>query len=589
MEKSSISRRSFLTGAAATGALAATGTLAATASQKAFADETEEETEEETADEEDGETEDEAEEETTSSWRTKPDMPTDISEVIDADIVVVGAGNGGLVAATTAAQEGANVVVLERSSTFASAREAIGALNSDLEPDHYEDVPTLINYAAKTQAGDISWPLYKTWAEKSGEMIEWMEETLGPKGMVFPFEWHCPDDESAYYPAMCYNPCLDEYNPDGPNYTAYTHLYVMNEVFTEDLGGTIYYNTPAQQLIQDETGKVTGVISVDTDGVAKQFNASKGVIICTGGYGANTEMLDDLCPGNSSWCGLTSGTVEKGDGIKMALWAGAELETGGACMVWNRAILPDDFEFNDDRSGGEIFLPGSQPFLHVNVNGERFMNEDQCYPMSYASAATQPKHYSWIVWDANYWDDIAQFDTCGCSRLYPAPSGTAFNADVYDCEALTKEHLDSYWLEPQLENGNLKCCDTLEELAEAMGFDEEQTETFLATIEHYNELCEAGEDTDFGKPAYRLTDVSEPPFYAARIAGALLVTINGIITDTNSQPLREDGSVIENLYVCGNDQGGFYPHNYPSNFTGINAGRTATFARIAAKHALGVD
>ena len=79
------------------------------------------------------------------------------------------------------------------------------------------------------------------------------------------------------------------------------------------------------------------------------------------------------------------------------------------------------FEFNEDRMGGDIFLPGSQPFLHVNVNGERFMNEDQCYPMSYAAGANQPKHYSWIVWDGNYWDDIAQFDTCGCSRLYPAP------------------------------------------------------------------------------------------------------------------------------------------------------------------------
>lgn len=49
-------------------------------------------------------------------------------------------------------------------------------------------------------------------------------------------------------------------------------------------------------------------------------------------------------------------------------------------MIWNRAILPDGFEFNEDRMGGDIFLPGSQPFLHVNVNGERFMNEDQCYP-----------------------------------------------------------------------------------------------------------------------------------------------------------------------------------------------------------------
>ncbi len=86
-----------------------------------------------------------------------------------------------------------------------------------------------------------------------------------------------------------------------------------------------------------------------------------------------------------------------------------------------------------------------------------------------------------------------------------------------------------------------------------------------------------------------MSAVDEPPYYAARIAGELLVTTHGVVTDTNSQPLREDGTVIENLYVCGNDQGGFYPHNYPSNFTGINAGRVATFARIAAKHALGVS
>ena len=299
-------------------------------------------------------------------------------------------------------------------------------------------------------------------------------------------------------------------------------------------------------------------------------------------------MLNDLAEGNTKWCGLTSATTENGDGIRMALWAGAQLEAGGAAMIWNRAILPDGFEFNDDRMGGDIFLPGSQPFLHVNINGERFMNEDQCYPMSYAAGAHQPGHYSWIVWDGDYWEDIQKFDTGGCSRLTPAPSGTAFNADVYDCEQITKEHLDSFWLDPRLENGSLKKADTLDELAKAMEFDAEQTATFKATIERYNQMADAGEDTDFGKPAYRLSDVKTAPFYAARIAGALLVTIHGVITDANSQPLNEAGKPIEGLYVCGNDQGGFYPHNYPSNFTGINAGRTATFARIAAKHALGV-
>ena len=561
-----VSRRGFITGSAAAGALAALG-LAGCAPTKS-----------------EGGSKSTKDAEKTS-WRTQPEAPS-ISETVEADIVVVGAGNGGIVAATTAAQEGAKVIVLEKAGQVASAREAIGALNA--EADHQEDVPTLLNHANSVESGDANMLMYKTWAEKSGEMINWMKETLEPKGMCFPFEWHTPDDPHAYYPAMCYNPIMGEYNPDGPNYGAYAHLEVLADVFTNDLGGEIRFNTPAQQLVIDDSGKVTGVIATDSDGKGVQVNANKGVIICTGGYGANLEMLNDLAEGNTKWCGLTSATTEEGDGIKMALWAGAQLEAGGAAMIWNRAILPDGFSFSDDRSGGDIFLPGSQPFLHVNINGERFMNEDQCYPMSYAAGANQPGHYSWIVWDGDYWEDIQKFDTGGCSRLVPAPSGTAFNADVYDCEAMSKEHLDSFWLEPRIESGMLKKADTLDELAKAMEFDADQTATFKATIDRYNQMADAGVDTDFSKPAYRLSDVKTAPFYAARIAGALLVTIHGVITDVNSQPLREDGTVIDGLYVCGNDQGGFYPHNYPSNFTGINAGRTATFARIAAKHALGV-
>ncbi len=571
MSNNAMSRRGFLTGFGAVGALAAAGALTGCGAPS-----TQTKTERESA-----------EKAKETSWREKPAFPKKISETFDADIVVVGAGNGGMVAATTAAQNGAKVIVLESCNGVACAREAIGALNSDLAgAEHHEDVAKLINYASQVESGDINPPLYRTWAEKSGEMIGWMAETLAPSGMVFPFEWHVPDDAHAYYPAMCFNPCLGEYNPDGPNYTAYQHVKMLQVAF-EELGGEIKFLTPAEQLVQDADGRVTGVIATTEDGSYIQVNAAKGVIVCTGGYGANQQMLDDLQPGVTDWCVTGSATGEKGQGIKMALWAGAQLEAGGGSMIWNRGGMTDETTFGKPYNGN-LFIMGSQPYLHVNTLGERFMNEDQCYPMSYAMGCNQPGHYSWEVFDAKYYEDAERFDTCGCSRIVPAPSGTAFNADVYSLEACGKENLDGFWINPALESGVLKKADTLDELADIMGFEGETKKTFLATVERYNQLYKEGEDKDFGKPMYRMSSVEKAPFYAARIAGTMLVTIHGVITDTNSQPLREDGSVIEGLYVCGNDQGGFYPHHYPSNFTGINAGRTATFSRIAAKHALGV-
>ena len=417
--------------------------------------------------------------------------------------------------------------------------------------------------------------------------MEWLQATLGPKGYDFPLEWYVNEEIQAhsYHPATNYYPTVD-YNPDGPNPGAYKTVAGLEEVYTEN-GGQILYETTAKYLLQNEAGDVTGVVAVSDERGPIQLNASRGVVVCTGGYAANQDMLDFFVPVASRACVMNSGAREDGSGIKMAMWAGAILEQGNGVQIWNRGLMYDDTVFGPPYGTGRVCIYGSQPFLRVNARGERFMNESQEYPLSFSAALNQPGRFAWMVWDSGYWDDMVQFDMGGCSRMTPTVSGGPYNADVYNTNVMDKANVDDYWFAPDIEKGGIKVCDTLEELADAMGFDASDKEAFLATVAHYNELVANGEDVDYGKPAIHLSAIDEPPYYAAKFAGALLTSINGIVTDVNSQPLREDGTVIGGLYVNGNDQGGFFPRNWPSQFPGIAAGKAMTLARQSVLHAMG--
>ena len=123
------------------------------------------------------------------------------------------------------------------------------------------DIPKLINHARKVESGDVNMALYRTWAEKSGEFMDWLGDIEEPRGMTFPFEYHAPNPAvapEAYYPPMCVNPVMGEFNPEGPNYGAYLHLEVLRDLFLE-AGGIIDFSTPAKQLVQGADGAVTEI------------------------------------------------------------------------------------------------------------------------------------------------------------------------------------------------------------------------------------------------------------------------------------------------------------------------------------------
>ena len=363
-------------------------------------------------------------------------------------------------------------------------------------------------------------------------------------------------------------------------------------MFSEnELGGEIRFPTPVQQLVQDDSGKVTGVIAVDNDGKVIQANASKGVIVCTGGYGANDEMLQDLCPRQCpNWCALRNSNTETGDGIRMALRAGAELEAGGAAMIWNRAILPDGFEFDGSYTGGDIFLPGSQPFLHVNINGERFMNEDQCYPMKLCGRREPAGSLFLDCMGRQYWEDIVQFDTCGCSRLAPAPAGTAFNADVYDCEAITPEHLDEFWLNPRIENGSLEEVRHARRARRRHGLRRREEGNVSCHGRALQRVGRSGGGCRFRKAGISSKRCFSGPVLCGAYGGELLVTIHGVITNAK-QPAAF-------AKMARSSRASMYAATIGAVFTRIITRATSRVSmqavrqRLAAlpqKHALGVE
>lgn len=218
------------------------------------------------------------------------------------------------------------------------------------------------------------------------------------------------------------------------------------------------------------------------------------------------------------------------------------------------------------------FNVGTQPFLKVNRKGERFANESGTYDQMTYSAYGQPGHVYASVFDSSMPEDVQRFHTLGCS------AGTRNNPQG-QLDAIAKA----------AEKGEAFIADTIEELADKLGFQGEAKQTFLKTVEHYNELYDAQEDSDFGKPAYRLSAIRKAPFYGFWMGACLLTTEQGILCNTKAQVKDKNGDAIDGLYVCGDNAGGFFYNNYPCVMPGIAMGRNMTFAIKAVKTAFELE
>jgi len=574
-----ISRRDFLKGAAA-GAL--TAALAGATSGIAFADDAPA-----------------AVEEQSTTWYdakyfAKPDPITDIAETVETDVVVVGAGNGGLVSGASVVDAGGKLILVEKNAMPISWAGEMGAYNTKLMKEKYgieysdEELLEISNEICRYASYENDQRLVNLWLFNSGRTMDWFVDQMEAKGIHMFLETDMKDCRFMNKPQT--HTVYETFEELGPNYMGSQLANPKWVEIIEEKGGQIMWETLAKQLVQDADGKVTGIIVQDKDGKFIQINTAKGVILSTGGYGGNTEMMDALHYRDKDViCNNLGCAFAMGDGIKMAMWAGADIDRNHAGGVaFDRAAVDLDHHTGAPYTTGlgDIWWPGSQPWLNLNTRGERYCNEDNTYDFHINGWLVQPGHIAFQLFDSNYWDDVVAFHTTICSRVVAVPG--ARNSEVLPNVMPCKDGEQFYnvYIKPALDSGKLMQADTLDELADKLGFEGEFKENFLKSVERYNELCEGGVDLDFGKQKKDLRPIVKAPFYGIAIGSWLLATMNGVRVNTNLQAIKPNGDAIEGLYVVGNDMGGFFSNSYPQMFGGTAQGKTVCFARLAALHAV---
>ncbi|ACV22290.1 Fumarate reductase flavoprotein subunit precursor [Slackia heliotrinireducens] len=533
--KNEISRRSFLTGATVAGIAAAGAGLTGCSNQpQTVADP------------------DVAAGFANYEWETPPEPITDIAEFVDTDILVVGAGLSGCACACAAAENGGRVTVVEKTSSWNGRGGGFGAIKSrymDEQNIVVDKVNAKQHWIAQC-ASRANEKLISKFFNDSEEASNWLLDKAEKRGcFVMVGAFYSQDDVYAEQPG--YHMVMV---PEGGELTstgfAGAELLYLDAV---EAGAEFVFDSPAVQLVKDGN-RVTGCICETAEGYV-QYNASRGVVLCTGDIGGDLEMCKAYAPICVEYgqprSQYTPVGVNTGDGHKMGMWVGAQLQD----LPLPTMMHPQAF----------CWFHG--PFLFVNDNGERFMCEDTWVQGKSLAINRQPNGEAWSVFDANWQTDLVNGLPYGGGMFWD--SFRAYGSPLEEAPAYFETQIPLY-----IEQGIAYQADTIDELAEQIGCD---ASTLNATVDRYNSMCDAGEDTDFYKKPVFLTPVKEGPFYALKVGPALLTVTGGLRVNEQFECLDLDGYPIGGLYALGNVMGDVTAVDYPINVAGNSHGRCITF------------
>ena len=474
---------------------------------------------------------------------------------VTADIAIIAAGPAGLAAAIAAAESGGSVVVFEKSPvTGGTGNMGMGPLGLGTKIQKEAMIDIDVEKAFDQFMEHTHWRvdgrLVKKYFEKSADTIEWLQE-MGVE--FFGAAKYFPGSEASWHIVK------PESGRPGPR--AASAMYKKMTERAIELGVDFHLESPAFKILK-EGDAVCGVMAKNKNGEEIEAR-TKAVIVATGGFGDNVDWI-------KKYCGLTWGQEIfsfripglMGDGIRMAWEIGAGDTEVGMEIIFQMPHTTDNAPLI-----GRIF---SQPNLLVNRDGERFINEAVMENVTYCGNAIlrQRDRTAFSIIDSAIVKHYKRHGLDVLSLVHP-------HMEVGDFEGEFEESLKSG-------NPDIKKADTLEELAEKCGLDQE---AFLATVEQYNEDC-AGRDTVFGKPDRFMKPIGKAPFYAGQFFPSAYGTLGGIKVNHNLEVLTKDHQKIKGFYGAGTDVCTIYGDSYVFTLPGNTMGFALNSGRMAGENAM---
>ena len=417
------------------------------------------------------------------------------------DVVVIGAGGAGFSAAITAKNAGANVVLLEKMPAVGGNSLISGAemnvaknwvqpklgINDDSPELHAQDT-----FKGGDGKGDMK--VINVMTHEALDAAKWCRDYLGVR-----FE----DDNLFFFGGHSRKRALIPVGHTG------TEFIAKFQAKADELGIPVITNMKAEELIKNKDGRVVGV-KATMDGSEYTFNAKGGVVLATGGFGANPEMVKKYNPKIDERFKTTDAPGSTGEALYMAERAGAELVNMGYIQTYPIC----------DPLSGAIELIADARFdgaIMLNQEGKRFVEELQRRDVLSEAILNQTGQYCWVLWN----DNIGKISN-------------TVKAHANEYEAFTKQ-------------GIMTTCDDLKCIADftKIPFDQLQK-----TVKRVSDMAGKGNDKDFNHRS-GLVDMQQGKYYVIKAVPSTHHTMGGVRINEKAEALTAEGKVIPGLWAAG--------------------------------------